>query len=72
MVSLDDFCGIGEVVLLKAKSTSSPKDSAERILILDFGSQYTQVLARRIREASGYSEIVTHTISDREVRALRP
>ena len=47
-------------------------DRTERILILDFGSQYTQVIARRIREAKVYSEIVPHTISAREVLALRP
>ena len=53
------------------KSASS-NGIQERILILDFGSQYTQVIARRVREAHVYSEIVPHTISVGEVLSLRP
>jgi len=40
---------------------------ADRILILDFGSQYTQLIARRVREAGVYSELLPWDISDDEV-----
>ena len=64
-VGLDDSKGRGEVVSLKpVKIVSS---IPERVLILDFGSQYTQVIARRIREAKVFSEIVPHTISAKKV-----
>jgi len=44
----------------------------ESILILDFGSQYVQLIARRVRECRVYSQIVPHTISAEEVRRRAP
>ncbi|MFP4154843.1 MAG: glutamine-hydrolyzing GMP synthase, partial [Halothiobacillaceae bacterium] len=45
---------------------------AERILILDFGSQYTQLIARRVREAGVYCEIHPWDLADDAVRAFAP
>src|ERR1700730_1450795 len=45
---------------------------AHRILILDFGAQYTQLIARRVRELGVYCEIHPWDISDDEVRAFKP
>src|SRR5438309_8774411 len=52
------------------KTSAPPKHS--KILILDFGSQYTQVIGRRIRELQVYSEIVPFDISAEEVADLAP
>ena len=45
---------------------------AEKILILDFGSQYTQLIARRVREANVYCEIYAWDVADHYVQDFAP
>src|SRR5205085_9735879 len=51
--------------------TMSPPES-ERVLILDFGAQYGQLIARRVREQNVFCQVVRHDLPVERIAALKP
>jgi len=55
-----------------AVNLSSTSKQIDTILVLDFGSQYTQLIARRVRESNVYSEILPWDINEEKIKSINP
>ena len=62
----------GEAAPGQSGTVPSPQTARDAVAILDFGSQYSQLIARRVREANVYCELLPHDATPERIAALNP
>jgi GMP synthase (glutamine-hydrolysing) len=61
-----------DAVSSEAAQVHAPKTAREEVLVLDFGGQYSQLIARRIRECGVFAELLPHTTDFERIKERRP